>query len=109
MTRETIEKYFKCLSEHIEQVRALLAWDQLKRAEVRPHVPPAFELADPTPVELRNRISSFWVQAQDLRDLIADRRRALLSPNQSYDYQQRLVKLEDQLRRLTLTETFLKL
>ena len=88
MTRETIDEQFRCLNEHVGEIKALLAWDQLKRAEVRPHVPPCFELADPTPIELRNRISGFWAQAHNLRDLIADRGRALLSPNQRQIYQQ---------------------
>ncbi|MHC4792442.1 MAG: hypothetical protein ACYS8Y_13620, partial [Planctomycetota bacterium] len=49
----------RSLRDSLRQIRALLAWEQLKQSEARPDQPPTFTLTDSIETDLRNEYSFF--------------------------------------------------
>jgi hypothetical protein len=61
------------LRQSLTQMKALLAWEQLKQSEAEPGRPPAFAMHDPTADELRNEYSFFVAAALDVHAVLNDR------------------------------------
>ena len=107
MTENIVEEKFQSLHETLERIKALRAWQALKCQEARPDQLPVFQFSDPTPVELRNEESAFWYQAQQLRDLLEDRRKILMSVSQRITWKNQLLQLERQVRQSQATDRFI--
>ena len=54
-----LEAGLKKLKQSLRQIKALLAWEELKRSEAMPNQPPAFNLNDSTETDLRNELYVF--------------------------------------------------
>jgi len=60
------------LRQSLTQMKALLAWEQLKQSEAEPGRPPAFVMHDPTAEELRHEYSFFLAAALDVHAVLND-------------------------------------
>jgi len=59
MADADLEAGLKSLRKSLRQIKALLAFEQLKKSEAKPSQPPTFTLNDPTETDLRNEYSFF--------------------------------------------------
>jgi len=57
--------------DSVERMKDHLAWLQLKQAEARPGLPPAFQVYDPTLTDLSNEYSRFLALSAKLHEDLA--------------------------------------
>ena len=62
----------KSLKKSLQQIKALLAWEELKHSEAKPDQPPAFTLSDSTETDLRNEYSCFLSTSVKMHSIIND-------------------------------------
>jgi hypothetical protein len=60
MTERDLEKRLQKLRASLGRIKALLAWERLKRAENNASRPWAFQMPDSTPEELKDEYSFFF-------------------------------------------------
>ena len=107
MAESDLEAGLRTLRESLQQIKSLLAWEKLKKAEARPSHPPAFQVYDPTETELRNEFSFFLARLADVHGLLDDGS----APTSEQDYQnarRQLLKLEQELQASNLHQRFWK-
>jgi len=109
MMEKEIAAGLKQLHDCLEQIKGLLAWEQLKLQERRPDLPPGFYLADTTDDDIRHQYSIFLATALKIHRLLDDADQHRLSKKQRVLFPDQLFKLEFQLKMLGLTERFLNL
>ena len=91
--------------DSLRQIKALLAWEQLKQAEARRDQPPAFQIYDPTETELKNEYSFFLSISVQIHSMLNDgaldipeaRRQGVLK---------RLAKVQNEVHSLGLNQRF---
>ena len=107
MTDVDLEEGLKNLRNSLQQMKALLAWEQLKQSEARPGQPPAFTIYDPTETDLKNEYSFFLSTSVQMHSILRDH-----SPNISEakrrDINSQLIKIEQQFNSLSLHRRFRK-
>ncbi len=108
MKEKEIELLGKILQGTVEQIKGLLAWEQLQRAERRPGQPPGFSLTDSIDEDLRNQYSRFLALAQQLHAVLDSSARSSVSITCRHLYRRQLLDLEQEIRSLGLGERFLK-
>lgn len=59
MTELDVDRRLQNLRESCGRIKALLAWERLKRGEANASRPWAFRMSDSTPEELKDEYSSF--------------------------------------------------
>ena len=95
------------LRKSLQQMKSLLAWEQLKQSEKKVGQPPAFEIYDPTETDLRNEFSFFLVSLADVQDFL-DASQEGVSERNRQSYKRRLLKLEQEVHALHLHRRFWK-
>ena len=108
MTEKEIKTGLKELDNCLEQIKGLLAWEQLKLQERRSDQPLGFYLADTTDEDIKNQYSLFLATALKIHRLFDEAEQHSLSKNQKAYFKDKLFKLEFQLKMLGLTERFIK-
>ena len=73
MTEPDVKAGLRNLRQSLTQMKALLAWEQLKQSEARPGEPPAFQVYDPTETDLRNEYSSFLSTSIQIHTILNER------------------------------------
>lgn len=101
-----LEAGLKKLKQSLRQIKALLAWEELKRSEAMPNQPPAFTLNDLTETDLRNEYSSFLSSSVRVHSILYDNTtKATKAKHQKIKVE--LIKIERQFNSLNLQQRFL--
>ena len=108
MTEVNIPEQLKKLKNILEEIKALLAWEQLKKEESKSGQAPGFALEDSTKQDIREQFSRFLMVRLQIRASLHDPVRSGISKNQQATYQQDLICLEKQFYNLNLNERFIK-
>ena len=101
MAAPDFEAGLRSLRDSLRQIETLLAWQQLKQAEARPHQPPSFALSDSLRRDLTNEYSFFLFTSMQIHTLLKDST-AFLSNVQRQRIKRSLAKMESQLHSLDL-------
>ncbi len=103
MEEPDLEAGLKRLRNSLHQIKALLAWRQMKETETWPHEPPGFRIADPVEADLRNEYSFFLATALQIQSVLNDSSAAIAeAKRQSIKIQ--MAGIEQQLYSLNLNQ-----
>ena len=105
MVEADLKAGLRSLRESLRQIKALLAWEQLKQSEAQPGQPPGFQITDFTETDLENEYSFFLSTSLQIRSLLSDRSIPLL-PAARQSIEKQLVKIEQQAYGLNLRQRF---
>lgn len=72
MEKADLQAGLRSLRESLRQMTALLAWEQLKKAEAKRGQPPAFHVYDPTETDLKNEYSFFLSTSVQIHSVLND-------------------------------------
>jgi hypothetical protein len=108
MAKGSIGTALAGLKTSLERIKALLAWEQLKKSEATPDRPPAFKISDPTATDLRNEYSSFLFKSVQINRLI-DSSTNGSSHKTLGRIRRELTRIEREARSLGLRERFCRL
>ena len=107
MEKADLEAGLRRLRQSLVQMKALLAWNQLKQSESRTAgQPPSFTINDPTETDLRNEYSSYLFTMVQLHHLLNDGINNLSEPEKQW-IQHQLTRIEQEANRLNLHKLFL--
>lgn len=107
MVEPDLEAGLRSLRNSLQQIKALLAWEQLKQSEAKPDQSPGFTiLNDSVGTDLRNEYSFFLFTSMQIHSILKDNT-ADLSNARRQLIKQQLARIEHQLYRLGLHERFL--
>jgi hypothetical protein len=101
MAEPDIKAGLRSLRKSLEQIKALLAWDQLKKAEATAGRPSAFKFYDQTERDLRNEYSFFLFTSLQLHGVLNDSSISI-SQTERQSIKKQLLKLEQQIHGLSL-------
>jgi len=101
-----LEAGLKKLKQSLQQIKALLAWEELKRSEAMPNQPPAFTLKDSTETDLRNEYSSFLSTSVRVHSILYDNTTKVTKAKRQ-KIKVELIKIERQFNSLNLQQRFL--
>ena len=101
MAEADLEAGLRSLQKSLRQIKSLLAWEQLKQAEARPHQSPAFQIHDSAETDLRNEYSVFLFTSLQIHSILNDST-AKISPTKRQRIKEQLSKIERQLFGLNL-------
>jgi hypothetical protein len=105
MTEPDVNTRLRSLRQNLAQMKALLAWEQLKQSEIRPGQPPAFQMYDPTPEQLRDEYSFFVATALDVHSVLNDHS-PRISKAARESVRRQLVRIEKEVDGLDLQQRF---
>jgi hypothetical protein len=100
-----LEAGLRSLRNSLAEIKAFLAWEQLKQAETRPGTPPAFRICDPTENELRNEYSLFLSTSVQMHSILKDDS-LTISETKRQDINRQLTTIERQFHGLNLHQRF---
>jgi hypothetical protein len=109
MKNTDLDAGLRSLKNILKEIKALLAWEQLKQQEARPGQPPGFILDDPADQNIKNQYSSFLTTSLKMHGILNDATNNRISQAKRQYYKQQLLKIENQVRTLNLRERFIKL
>ncbi|MHC4658547.1 MAG: hypothetical protein ACYS83_05135 [Planctomycetota bacterium] len=95
------------MRESLRQIKALLAWQQLKKEEAKPGQPPAFQICDPTEEDLRNEYSFFLSTSVQVHHIIHDNATDIPEAKLN-SLKSQLGKIDQELNKLNLNQRFWK-
>jgi hypothetical protein len=72
MAQMNLDAGLRSLRESLRQMKALLAWEQLKKAEARPGRSSVLTAYDPTEVDLRGEYSFFLATSVQIHHILDD-------------------------------------
>jgi hypothetical protein len=104
MTELEIERRLQNLRESCGRIKALLAWEQLKRGEANARRPWAFQMSDSTPEELKNEYSFFLALRLNTDAVLEDS--SSISEAVRQDAKRQLAELDGQVHVLHLERRF---
>jgi hypothetical protein len=103
MSEANLEAGLRSLRNSLQQIKALLAWQQLQETESRPHEPPGFKITDSVEIDLRNEYSFFLATALQIHSILNDT--SLTIPGaKRQNIKSQLAKVEQQLYSLNLNQ-----
>lgn len=100
-----LEAGLRSLRNSLQQMKALLAWEQLKESEARPGQPPAFQISDPTEADLRNEYSFFLSTSVQMHSILDDVSVTMHEADRQ-SIKRQLSKIEQQVYGLNLQQRF---
>ncbi len=101
-----LEAGLKKLKQSLRQIKALLAWEELKRSEAMPNQPPAFTLNGSIETDLRNEYSSFLSTSVRVHSILNDNTIKVTKAKRQ-KIKVKLTKIERQFNSLNLQQRFL--
>ena len=104
MQEINLEAGLRSLRESLNKIKSLLAWEQLKQAEVRPNQPPSFQIHDSVETDLRNEYSFFLFISFQMHSILKSN--TSLSETERQHIKKELAKTEQQLYGLNLPQRF---
>jgi len=105
MGEPDLQAGLKRLKHSLQEIKALLAWEQLKQAEKRPDSVPTFRINDTTEEDLRNEYSHFLSISVQMHGILNDASRAILETERQHVKKQ-LAGIERQIYSLNLGQRF---
>ena len=104
MAEPDFEAGLRSLRKSLQQIKTLLAWEQLQEVESRPHEPPGFTLSDDSvETDLRNEYSFFLATALQIHGVLNDT--SLIMPEEKrQSIRSQLARIEQQLYSLNLNQ-----
>ena len=107
MAEADLEAGLRSLRKSLRQIKALLAWEQLKQAEARPNQPPSFTLNEPVEEDLKSEYSFFLFTSVQIHNALSDIT-ANTSETNLRQIKHELAKIERQFHSLGLQQRFYK-
>jgi hypothetical protein len=105
MTEPDLKAGLRSLRNSLRQIKALLAWEQLKQSETRPGQPPSFTINDFIEADLRNEYSFFVSISMQIHNILnIDPSPTTQAEHQSIERQ--LSKIESEAYGLNLNKRF---
>ena len=108
MANSIIQKQLNILQDTLEELKGLLAWEELKRSEARPGEPPGFILGDTLQDDIKNQYSRFLAVRLNVHGILNSPEHVSLSEGDTAAVKQKLVKMEREFQSLNLFERFIK-
>jgi len=105
MEKADLQAELESPRESLRQMKALLAWEQLKQSEAKPGQPAAFHIHDPTETELRNEYSYFLSTAVKIHHAL-NHGPVSLSDKARHTIKRQLTKIELEVYGLHLHQRF---
>jgi hypothetical protein len=105
MENVDLEAGLRGLRHTLQQIKDLLAWEQLKKSEKRPGQPPSLQIHDPTETDLRDEYSFFLYTSVQMHSVLNDGS-SLLSESERQSIKRRLARIEQQVYNLNLHQRF---
>jgi len=105
MAEVDLQAGLRRLRASLRQIRALLAWEQLKQAEAKPGQPPAFTIYDPTETDLKNEYSFFLSTLVQIHSILYDGSFAMQEA-ELQSIKRQLKKIDHQANGLNLHQRF---
>jgi hypothetical protein len=105
MTKVDLEAGLNSLRKSLRQMKALLAWEQLKQAEAKPHQPPAFQINDPIEADLKSEYSFFLSTSVRIHSILNDDS-FTMQETEHQNIKKQLAKIEQQVYSLNLHQRF---
>ena len=105
MMEPDLQERLQRLQERLRHIKALLAWERLKRREAQSQGTSMFQLPDSTTEDLRNEYSLLLTGLLHMYSLLADRS-SIVAQSIREDVFDRLAEIEWQLYRLQLHQRF---
>jgi len=103
MTEPNFEAGLRSLRNSLQQIKELLAWQQLQEAESRPHEPPGFSMTDCVETDLRNEYSFFLSTALQIHSVLNDTS-VTIPEAKLQSIRSQLARIEQQLYGLNLNQ-----
>ena len=97
----------RSLRESLRQIKALLAWEELKQSETRPCQSPALIINDSIETELRDEYSFFLSTCLQMHSLLNDNSGSVPAAERE-KIKPQLAKIEQQMHGLNLHHRFLQ-
>jgi hypothetical protein len=101
MTEVDLEAGLKSMRKSLRQMKALLAWEQLKLAEAKSHQPPAFKINDPIEEDLKSEYSFFLSTSVQMHSILNDDL-FTIKKTEHQNISKQLAKIEQQVYGLNL-------
>ena len=110
MPQAIIQKQLNILHDTLEELKGLLAWEELKQSEARPGEPPGFVLGDTLQDDIKNQYSRFLAIRLRLHGILNNLEHDSLSDADTIAVKQKLIliKMEREFQSLNLFERFIK-
>lgn len=108
MAQSNIQMQLTNLQDTLEELKGLLAWEELKRSEARPGEPPRFTIGDDMEQDIKNQYSRFLMTRLQLRSLLDNPDTSSLPESRMATLRQRLISMEKEFQVLNLRERFIK-
>ena len=105
MDEADLKAGLRSLRKSLRQIKALVAWEQLKQAEARPGQPPGFRITDPIETDLKNEYSFFLSVSVQMRGILIDDSSTTQEKEQE-SIKRQLSKIEQEVSDLNLNEHF---
>jgi hypothetical protein len=106
MVDADLEVGLRSLRQSLRRIKALLAWQDLKQAEAKPGLPPAFRITDSIDADLKNEYSFFLFTAVEMRGLLSDSTALNVSEEKREHFKKQLLRIDNQLRSLDIPARF---
>lgn len=106
MTQADLAAGLRSLRESLRQMKALLAWEQLKKEEARPGQVPAFQFQDSIESDLRREYSFFLATSVEMHSILNDPTALNIPADERQYFKAQLLKLEAQVRNLDMPARF---
>ena len=108
MKSPNVQAALQDLSRCLRDIRSTLAWEELVQQEVRPDTPPSFRIDHHIDEDLRNQTGFFLKTAMDLHEVLNAESETSLSGEMREALKKRLRRLEEQFRKLEITDRFIR-
>ena len=105
MTEPDLDAGLKSLRQSLRQMKALLAWEQLKQSEEKTNQPPSFTINNTTQEDLRNEYSFFLFTSLQLHSILTDGMGGI-SNMELQELKKEVAKIERQFYNLDLAQRF---
>jgi hypothetical protein len=108
MAELNVEAGLRQLPECLREIRSLLSWAELTLSEARPGTPPSFRIDHHSQEDLRNACRAFIKTAMDLREVLGVKGKHQGSEAERARWKKRLLRLEEEFRKLSQADRFIK-
>ena len=108
MEQSNTQMQLNSLQDTFEELKGLLAWDELKRSEARPGDPPGFTIGNDIEQDIKNQYSRFLMIRLQVRSLLDNPDTSSLSESKRVMLRKSLIQIENEFHCLNLHERFIK-
>ena len=108
MAQSNAQMQLNNLQDTFKELKGLLAWEELKRSEVRPGDPPGFTIGNDIEQDIKNQYSRFLVTRMQVRNLLDNPDTSSLSESKRVMLRESLIQIEKEFHGLNLHDRFIK-